>query len=182
MRFGLGAIYSTTTVTIDGASDDVTYKGGGAVFEFMLGGTPAAGLVIGGALLGHGIAEPTVERGGQEVTAENTTLSLGVIGPFVQYYFDPKSGFYLQGLLGFASGRARTEFQGLTFESEPASGGAITIGGGYDFWVGEQWSLGPELRFLFASLKAEDDQFGGTTTDYDYSVFIPSLSFTVTLH
>jgi hypothetical protein len=181
MRLGLGAIYSNTTVSIDGASDDITYKGGGAVFEFMLGGTPAPGLVIGGALLGHGVAEPTVEQGGQEITAENTTLSLGVFGPFVQYYFDPNGGFYLQGLLGFAQGRTTYEFRGVKFQSEPAAGGAIALGGGYDFWVGDQWSLGPELRFLFASLKADDDQ-SGISADYTYNVFVPSLAFTVTLH
>jgi outer membrane autotransporter protein len=161
----------------DGTTQDIDITGGGANVSFWFGGTPASGLVLGGALLGHAFAEPKVEVSGQSQTAENTTVSVSAIGPFVQYYIDPKSGFYIQGVLAYVSAKTTYEVGGTKYESEDTTGGGFALGVGYDFWIGEQWSLGPEVRFLYAKVK-----YSGNGPDEEDTLSIPTVSLALTLH
>ncbi len=94
---------------------------------------------------------------------------------FVNYYFDPGEGLHLQALAGFSA---------IDFVSdEGASGGndptgfVVGAGVGYDFWIGDEWSIGPFGRFLFASMGAEG---GGATTNDTF--LYPSLGVAITLH
>ena len=178
-RLGLGYAHLSLKgeLTESTPKQEIDVTGGGANFSLWLGGTPAPGLVLGGAVIGHAFAEPKVELGGASGTAENTTVNVSVIGPFVQYYIDPKGGFYLQGLIGFVSAKTTYESGGTTNESEDTTGAGFALGAGYDFWVGEQWSIGPEFRFLYAKLK-----YSGSGPDEEDTMMIPTLSVTLTLH
>ena len=104
-------------------------------------------------------------------------MNVSSVGPFIQYYFDPTSGFYLQGYVGYASGNSQYDSGGTTYQSESATGPAFGIGLGYDFWISDQWSIGPEFRFLYASLK-----YSGSGPDEEDKVYIPTLSIAGTLH
>jgi len=188
MRFGLGFALVNVNSTVTYASsasgsNEVERKisGPGAMFEMVFGGTVAPGFVLGGALIGHAANEPTVEEGGVEQTAEKTTVQVSSLALLAQYYIDPKSGFYLQGLIGLGSAQSRYDAGTLTVESEPSSGVALGIGAGYDFWIGEQWSMGPELRILYANMKYSGD---GSVFDPDRTdkALIPTLALTFTLH
>jgi hypothetical protein len=53
----------------------------------------------------------------------------------------------------------------------------VGAGVGYDFWIGDEWSIGPFGRFLFASMGAE----GGGVTTKDTFLY-PSLGVAITLH
>lgn len=158
---------------------EITLKGGGAVFSIGIGGTLAPGLVLGGLFIGHGFVEPDVEIDDQGTTdtADNTTFSVSAVGLFVQYYIDPMSGFYLQGFLGYVSAKSTYEVNGLDFESEDTTGFGFGVGLGYDFWVADQWSIGPEFRLLYAQVKYEGDG-----PDEEDTLVIPALSFTGTFH
>lgn len=147
----------------------------------------APGFVLGGALLGHAFSEPDFELKDSsgnttDVDTSNETITFSVIGLFGQYYFDPTSGGYLQALIGF--GQLDDDDDDDNSEERP-SGAVFGIGGGYDFWVGEQWSIGPELRIMYAPLKYEESlTLGGTTASFkaDYDTTVVSLLFTGTLH
>lgn len=187
LRFGIGYSYLSTKVKVTEPDTGVegTLKGSGVGIGLaMIGGTVAPGFVLGGALLGHGYSEPDYELNGTDIDMTDRTVTFSVIGLFAQYYFDAKSGGYLQALIGF--GQLDDDDSDNNDEStERPQGAVFGIGGGYDFWVGEQWSIGPELRLMYAPLKYEETfSLGGASStlkaDFDTTVF--SLLFTATYH
>ena len=50
----------------------------------------------------------------------------------------------------------------------------VLLGGGYDFWIGEQWSLGAGARLIYIS--GSEDDFG------THRALIPTLTFSALLH
>jgi outer membrane autotransporter protein len=169
----------TSTLTLGSAESEQKISGGGAMFEAVFGGTVAPGFVLGAALIGHAASEPTVEIDGNEQTAENTTLQLSTLGLLAQYYFDPKSGFYVQALIGLGTANSRYDANGISVESKSSSGIALGVGAGYDFWIGDQWSMGPEFRVLYANMKYEGSDTEAKRTD---EAVVPTLALTFTLH
>jgi hypothetical protein len=80
----------------------------------------------------------------------------------VNYYFDPTAGGYVQGLLGFAALDAVSS-DGSSGGNDP-TGPVFGIGGGYDFWVADEWGIGPNLRLMYAPTTYSD---GGITAKYN---------------
>jgi outer membrane autotransporter protein len=179
LRLALGYAHLDAKSKLTEAPErELEISGGGAVFQLAIGGSPTPGFVIGGMLLGHAFANPDVESDDVTVTQSgDRTFSVSAIGPFLQYYFDPKSGFYLQGFLGYVEARAQYEIGGLEYESEDATGAGFGFGLGYDIWVSDQWSIGPEVRLLYADVK-----YSGDGPDEEDTLVIPSLSFAATFH
>lgn len=175
LRFGIGAGYGrvvgegtldfgSPASGISGSSDfTATYTGGGPAYELLIGGTVARGLVIGGGLVGQDISRPKVQLDSAGLTTTgqirgDSALGVGALGPFIEWYPDETGGFHLGGMVGFA-------IIGLN----ESSGGGGSIWAGYDFWIGKQWSMGPELRGAWASGKwtpvgqtREADESGST--------------------
>ncbi|GMV15376.1 MAG: hypothetical protein AMXMBFR56_36000 [Polyangiaceae bacterium] len=191
LRFGIGYAYAHVAVKVKepDTGEEATLKGSGiGIGLAMIGGTVAPGFVLGGALLGHGFSEPDFEvtdaaGNKRDVDTTDETLTFSVIGLFGQYYFDPNSGGYLQALIGF--GQLDDGDDDDPDDEERPSGAVFGIGGGYDFWVGEQWSIGPELRLMYAPLKYERTvSLGGVsaTTKQDWNTTVVSLMFTATMH
>lgn len=164
-RFGFGAAYGrvSSEASAAGVSAEATYTGTGPAYELLLGGTPAAGWVLGGGFVGQDIVEPTVkveQSPSGEVVAHNQALGIGALGPFVDWYPDDRSGVHLGALAGLG-------VIGLTNENdESATGLGLSLFGGYDFWVGEQWSIGPQARVLWvrASRRISDVTFDDSAT------------------
>lgn len=180
LRIALGYAHlnAKSKLTESTPTRELELSGGGAVFQISIGGSPTPGFVIGGMLLGHAFAEPDVEfDGGTTDEANNTTFSVSAIGPFLQYYFDPKSGFYLQGFVGYVEAKTRYEIGGTDYQSEDTTGIGFGFGLGYDFWVGDQWSIGPEARLLYAKI-----DYSGEGPDEEDTLVIPTLSFAATFH
>lgn len=178
LRMGIGVAYLNTRVkrTEPTSADLGTAKGAGAGVGLMLGGTIGSGFVLGGALLSHAVNEPDHKGGdGPDLDTSDTSLTLATLALFGQFYFDPKSGGYLQGLIGF--GQTDWYHKDDPDDRERPSGAVFGIGGGYDFWVGEQWSIGPELRVLYAPHKYED-----SPVKADFATTAVTLFFTGTLH
>ncbi len=142
--------------------------------DLLFGGTPAAGLVIGGGLLFGTVKDPKIEAGSISVTASGTMLFVGAAA-FANYYFDPTQGAYLQGMLGFAT----VDFvsSGGTSGGNDPSGPMFGFGGGYDFWIGDQWSIGPTARLVYAPLSVE----AGGITAKDNTLYL-TLGAAFTLH
>ena len=65
-----------------------------------------------------------------------------------------------------------------TISESSGSGFGLTLGAGYDFWVGEQWSVGALARFQYVTAELEDDD----DDEVDFSAIVPGALFTVTHH
>ena len=150
------------------------FDGTTSLFELLLGGTPAPGLVLGAGLIGSSIMQPTSTLDGVEEELDNVSVNISQLMLFAQFYTDPHAGFYLQALFGYAT--SSITIDNITYETDP-SGPVGGLGLGYDFWVSNQWSLGPLFRFTYARLKSDN----GEQTAKD-TFTSPSLALSVTYH
>lgn len=176
MGLGFASMVTKTEATLGQPESGGDLTGGGGTIELLLGGTPIPGFVIGGGLVGHTFLEPSYEAAGTAKRLANTELGLTFLALFTQLYFDAESGAYVQAMLAAAQESYRYQVAGDERESE-LSGFGLGLGAGYDFWVGKQWSIGPELRASYASVKHDDE---GRVTRHKTTAL--ALSLTATLH
>ncbi|HEU4411037.1 MAG TPA: hypothetical protein VFS43_37640 [Polyangiaceae bacterium] len=142
LRLGLGPAALSGT----GDGGDVDLSGTGAGLELALGGTVAPGLVVGGGSYPTFLPTLYLEADGPEVKAEDGGV-LTLIGPFVDYYPNAQRGLHVQGALGLSTTT-------LSMPSGPAftgSSAGVMLGVGYEWWVGEQWSMGVLGRLMHTS-------------------------------
>jgi len=175
LELGPGYLSMPGTAEAGSASVDTSIKGVGAIGGLLIGGTPADGLVVGGASLAHVVSSPTVEVDGRELDT-NDSLTLSVLGPFVQYYPDPSAGLNLGLVLGYASASG-----GNDDVDEAATGFGVSASVGNDWWIGEEWSLGVAGRFTYANVKYESSS-GGLTVTQKYNAMVPGAVLTLTYH
>jgi len=182
LRLGanLGAGFTTESYEFNGqeAAPDLSISGFMYGFDLMLGGSPVPGLVVGGWLITNFGPNPSLEQAGVEAEADGT-LIVGGIGAFVNYYFDPTSGFNLQGLVGYGA----MDFvrpNGASGGNDP-TGPMFGLGAGYDFWISDEWSIGPFARVLFGSYTAEASSPVGNSSATETHLF-PSIGAAFTLH
>jgi hypothetical protein len=167
LRIGLGPGYTIGSSSVGDASE----SGGGVAInsELALGGTVAPGLVVGGGTFPMVVPAPSyggVDAGGHHLSAT---------GVFADYYFDPARGLHAQAALLFVAGYR--ESAGAVGSGVGFGFGAM-LGIGYEFWLGNQWSLGPLLRFTYYHWSAETDD--GTSLGMD--LVTPALLLAVTYH
>jgi len=169
-----------------GGSVDGSLAGGGLSFEFALGGTIAPGLVLGGGFWAIGAGKPTMRHlevgGAGQPNLSPVSAGAGLLGPFVDYYVDPKKGLHFQGALGLGSVNVDriNDASGLRVVDKKNAGGlGFMLGGGYEWWVGEQWSLGGILRMVYVSTETSSN----APERWSYIGFAaPELLFVATYH
>lgn len=152
LRISLGAGASRGTVEDTGVEGKLS--GGGAALDLWLGGTPAAGLVIGGGVSANAVDEPRIELDGSSERARETSWGQGLLGLFVDYYPNDAQGFHFGGMIGAAT---MTLDNRLADEQSNQNGAGAALFLGYDAWVGDQWSLGGLLRVMATSTTDRDD-------------------------
>jgi hypothetical protein len=133
-------------------------RGGGGVFELSIGGTPAEGLVIAGTLLSHSVADPTVKYDGGEEVELSDPLVFALLGGTVDWYPNAHGGFHFGGTLGVAA--AVVERSEGTADIGGAGLGLSALAG-YDWWVGDEWSLGVLGRLSGARVRGEPTETVG---------------------
>jgi len=129
----------------DGAEPERDFHehGNNMSIDLLIGGSPSPGVSIGGGLLLDPLFGADYERRGIGAGSHGGFSTL--IGPFIDGFPDQSRGWHLGGLIGLA---------GQSFQNLNASGTdrAAGIGGagwfGYDFWVADEWSTGPQLRIM----------------------------------
>ncbi|MFO0564727.1 MAG: autotransporter outer membrane beta-barrel domain-containing protein [Polyangiaceae bacterium] len=177
LRLGFGTGYGRAVAE---SKDDTTtavkatYTGWGPAYELLLGGTLAPGFVLGGGFVGQDVAEPDIEvvTGDASVSGSaSDSLGIAVVGVFVDWFPDPKAGAHVGAMLGPG------EIGFTDDNSNSSSGYGASLFGGYDFWVGSQWSLGPEARIVVVA--ADHDRLG---RQYDDTAFSFELLFSVLYH
>ncbi|MDX2053696.1 MAG: hypothetical protein SFV15_14945 [Polyangiaceae bacterium] len=166
LQGGLG-YYSTSAETLGVKAE---YSGATFATSFLLGGTPGAGLVVGGGMILDYGSSPTVEINGQEVPNSISSQYIVGIGPFVDYYPDPKGGLHFQLFPGW--GGLESASNGNVGGSDP-TGLVLSLGGGYEWWLSDQWSAGVLGRLIYAPL---------SMNDVDYTVVEPAVVASFTYH
>lgn len=161
--------------------DELNASGGGVAIEFALGGTVADGLVIGGGLYASGVG--SVRWKGDGIVSDGVSGgqgSLGLLGVIADYYPNPRDGFHVQAGLGIGTlSFDKHTRSGIPNENLAGGGGGAMLGVGYEFWVGNQWSIGGVGRVLLVS-----GTLRGEETDNEMSAkgYAPALLFTATNH
>jgi len=166
-QLGLG-YYSTSAdaAGLDQSISGVTFPG-----AILLGGTLMKGLVLGGGLVVDYAPSPTFEQNGVEVSGADISQYIIGLGAYADYYLDPaKGGLHFQAMIGW--GGLETSSNGNAGGSDP-TGLYTHFGGGYDFWVTDQWSAGVLGRLTYAPFKF--NSVGFTTIE-------PAVVGTLTWH
>jgi hypothetical protein len=178
LRLGLGVGTGNFTVKEEAPIGDVDVSGIGPSVELALGGTVAPGLVIGGGIYGTSVPSPEYSAQGQ--TSNGGLASVSMIGPFVDYYFNPNQGFHGEAAVGYtALSAAKAEDDPYPTEDSSGGGFGVVLGVGYEWWVGDEWSLGAlgRVQYVSGSVKGAD-----TDNSRDVSGTAISLLLTGTYH
>jgi hypothetical protein len=174
IRANVGFAWSRSEVSTDAANHpNYVVNGGGISLDFLVGGTPAPSLTLGGGAMFKTISDPEVHLDDdREVGSGSGGLLL--VGPFVDGFPMSNGGTHLGGLVGFAAATARRQGSDDDF-----SGGGIGVAAwfGQGFWVGQETSLGFILKLDAAFLR--DD--GGPVALGD-TIYGGSLMFSVLYH
>jgi outer membrane autotransporter protein len=184
LRIGIGPAWGKVTSELDGFGE-VRYTGFGPGYEFLLGGT-IGGLVIGGGFVGQNLSSPDFESDGGSVNDVDGTIDLNILGPFIDYFPDERGGAHFGLMLGFAGiGYSSNENADLDDDDfldddrSVSSGWGASLWAGYGFWVGSQWSIGPELRGVWLSSKRD---VAGLDADIDDTGYGVELLFSALHH
>ena len=148
---------------------DAEGSGGGPMLDVLIGGTPAAGLVVGGGYQ-FDMAQQADYQFGSNSTGSDGNVVRGVIGPFVEWFPDRHGGFSTGLLAGYTMLALQTPTIRILGTQIGGDINTLGIGGniwvGYAQWLSSQWALGLEARAGFASTKNQDDssQTGSATS------------------
>jgi hypothetical protein len=163
---GLG--YLSTSAELGGSK--ANWSGVTVPSSLLLGGTIGP-VVIGGGFFGDYAFAPSASVNGQDVPSNaDITMTLVGIGIFADIYPDIHKGLHFQPFVGW--GGLDASVNGNSGGSDP-TGLVLALGGGYDVFVSDNWSIGGMARLAYAPLKRDD------TT---WSTIAPSLWATFTYH
>jgi hypothetical protein len=164
---GLG--YLSTSAEAGGAK--VKYSGLSFPSMSALFGGTVGPVVIGGGFFFDRVGSPSVSLNGQDLQGtSDITLTLIGIGAFADIYPDPHNGLHFQPFVGW--GGLESSNNGNSGGSDP-TGLMLAVGAGYDFFVSDNWSIGPMFRIAYAPLKLND---------VTYSTVAPVLLCSFTYH
>jgi hypothetical protein len=135
----------------------------------MIGGSPSPGLAIGGGFLAQGAFSTELERGNYRT---DRSISSFVLGPFIDGFPNANRGWHVGGLVGLAAVNVE-DSSGDGVSETVGFGGAVFLG--YDFWVADEWSVGPLVRFAATLTSNQDD-------DVDATTFSTLIGFTALYH
>jgi hypothetical protein len=161
---GLGYLSSKEEI----GTQSATWKGVSLPSQFLLGGTVGP-VVIGGGFVTDYVFSPSYDAGGSSGSLTGLSLTLFEIGMFADIYINPHEGLHFQPFVGF--GALSASYKGYTGNS--ATGLALGLGGGYDWWVGDEWSIGVMGRITYAPLSLSGSS---------YTTIAPALLATFTYH
>jgi hypothetical protein len=129
-------------------------RGIGQSTAISIGGTPAAGLVVGGQIAAARIDPSFVENGTHHTPDDDSVkLTLARIGPFATWYPELRGGFHVNAALALAFA---VESDDKGNPVEPGSAGpALSVALGHDWFVASELSLGLLARATFSVVTRE---------------------------
>ncbi|HEY2409246.1 MAG TPA: hypothetical protein VGI10_24745 [Polyangiaceae bacterium] len=149
-------------------------RGAAALESLSVGGTPFPGLALGASSLGAIGISPSGKLAAGTASdpsaLHDPSLSIVLLGPFADYYFDPHAGFHMQAMAGYALVSAR---QSSNPSASDPQGLGFSLGLGQEVWVGDDWSVGVLGRFTLALPRYHD---------VSYPTFAPGIVASFTCH
>ena len=171
--------FSTETdylaVVGEGPDGSVSVKGLASGGTLAVGGTPVRGLVVAG-VLGSAMLRGNL-KGGAEDADERVSMARIQLGALADWYPDPSAGWHVGAALGLGA-------LALTEASVPDAVGAAfsaRVFGGYDFWIGPQWSLGLAAT-LTANTSSTLRDREGDKIGYRFYLLSAGVAWSLTLH
>ena len=150
------------------AVSKVALKGFGIGFEFDLGWAIVPGVIVGGAY--GGTLAPDARGEHEQNPRTNDTLAF-TLGPFIDFFPDPRDGLEIGGSFGL--GRTAYNFedpQTLVVRDESILGFGGSLWAGYSGWVSANWSFGVLVRGGIAWLEGRQTVETSTAIiDFDQS-------------
>jgi hypothetical protein len=171
LRISAGPHYASFTG--DGKSTDVSVHGFTSASMIAIGGTPGDGVVVGGAFRAEQV-RGTLHGAPKE---GNATATVGQIGFFMDWFPKPSDGWHVGGLI--ALGVVSLSDSQLSDQSGAAF--AASAFGGYDFWIGPEWSLGVMGVFSATSRATLRDSDHGDT-GYELNAIAGGIDVSFVLH
>ena len=189
LRFGAGLGGAVDRLEGSLLGYDFPYEDGraGRMFGFAvpnevaLGYTVAPGLVTGAGIYNSIWTGPSADTDrSRDYEFETTQLTL--YGPMLDLYPRPRDGWHIQGSLGLASFNMGFGTTG-SIDPRPAQahvavGFGSMLGGGYEWFVAEQWSVGLMLRAMRGWTAGTDGE--GCTWTHRSATY--GILLTVTFH
>lgn len=154
---GVSFVQMDAELGLGNATETQELTGRGPIIDLHVGASVTRHLVVGGMLAMRGASSPKFESVSLALLPSEDSrdaVSLVQLGLFVQVYPDPEAGLFFRGALGAAGDSMRYE---LDLDPLEPSGLGLTAAAGWGFWVGDEWSIGPELHLVYASLSDEQD-------------------------
>lgn len=176
MSLGGGALATSGDFSPDNGNTFETH-GGCVAFDLAIGGTPVPGFVIGGDYAFQEAFRPRLKLSSRSITTEgdsNVNTVFGLLGPFVDWFPDPRGGFHFGGTLGFAVLAVANDNGNIdNSASENGFGGALRLG--YDAWISNDWSLGVLGQFVGGRVSAETNSVTERDSVQSFSVLFTAL-------
>ncbi len=141
---------------------DFSEHGGSMAIDLLIGGSPSPGVSVGGGLLLEPLFGPNYERdGGRGLGSHGGFATL--VGPFIDGFPDPTKGWHLGALVGLAA-QSFQNVNATDSDSHTAGGVGGAAWFGYDFWVGSEFAIGPQARFM--GMRTSDTKSGEDVTGF----------------
>jgi hypothetical protein len=158
-----------------GPDGDASVKGLGSGGMLALGGTPLPGLVLGGTLSSDMLRGKF--NGRPQGEEDKASIARAMLGAFVDWYPQADDGWHVGAAIGLA---------GITLTDssiKDAVGAAFSakLFGGYDWWIGPQWSLGVAALFAATPSTTLRDR-DGDRNGYRFYTLSAGLAWSLTLH
>jgi hypothetical protein len=155
---GSGSYLSRGSVTEE---SDFSGSASGLAFatEIAIGFTPVASLVIGGGIYTITAPSPESDESGVAGGYDFALTQLELFALFGDYYVNPRSGLHFQaggGLCAMIMGQGSGKEEGPTTHAHTAVGPGIMLGGGYEWWIADQWSAGILGRAIYGWSSGSD--------------------------
>lgn len=168
LRLSLGVGLLTDAVRASGFKG--TLSSGTGAAQLMVGYGIDSSVVLGAGLLFDWSFSPHFSSSsvGSDLNAANLTM----LAAFVDYFLAPaEDGWHLMGALAIAGLALSDQGTGSTLGNKTATGGALMVGGGYEWPIDREWALGAIGRLVIARLSQDSRS---------HLIFAPSIAATVT--
>jgi hypothetical protein len=151
-------------------------SGLGAGFSFAIGGTVAPGIALAGVFGGtqvtgtfHGgpFSNATVMTSGSSAAAVSATSNASAgeveLGAQLDWFPNPSKGLHFGGSIGVGGVSVTNQIDGSMMTGV---GGAASLFGGYNFWIGPSWSLGLGAVAMGATPREQMNDKNRNDTNY----------------
>ena len=156
ISFGLGS--GSAGVSCDGCGSD---RDNGSSGYLRIGGLMRPNLFVAG------------ESNGWFHSEAGTDVMVSFVSAVAQWYPSVAKGWYAKGGLGMSMYSASDGTNDMT-----STGGAITLGGGYDWRLGTNFSLTPFVNYLYGTSAEVKLNGTGTGSNWSPNVFQAGIGFT----